>query len=266
MSDILTKIVEKKKQEIKEAEKKTDENLMREIAENFSEYKKRPFFKNLSKPGKTRVNIIAEIKRASPSKGVIRMDIDPGFQAKEYEKGGASAISVLTDNFFFKGSHLDLKAAKKAVNLPVLRKDFIISPYQVYESKIMGADAILFIVRILEYEILRDLMAIAKETGLDFLVEIHSEKDFEIATKAGARLIGVNNRNLANFNTNINQAAKMASFFTDNQIIVAESGIKSRQDIETLMDAGIHNFLIGESIVRAEHPKEFIKSLIGEAI
>ncbi len=265
MADILTKIVERKKQEIKEALKKKDERALRNMAENISE-NQRPFFKNLSKPGKNRVNIIAEIKRASPSKGPISMDIDPEFQAKEYEKGGAAAISVLTDNFFFKGSPLDLKAAKKAAGLPVLRKDFIISACQVYESKIMGADAILLIVRILEYEKLKELMALCRDIGLDFLVEIHSENDLETATKAGARLIGVNNRNLANFSTNISRAAKMASLLAKNQIIVAESGIKSRQDIEALMKAGIYNFLIGESIVRSKKPADFIKSLKGEAI
>jgi len=144
----------------------------------------------------------------------------------------------------------------------VLRKDFLISEYQFYESAVLGADAVLLIVRILSQTQLKDYLKLCEELGLDALVEVHSEKEIEAATQAGARLVGINNRNLRSFETNIETAARMVSFLEPHQIPVAESGIRGRADIEALGDSGIHNFLIGESLVRASSPKDFLQLLI----
>ena len=260
-TDILSRIVVRKHEEVAAAKKHIPESTLRKQAESRQEY--RPFFNTLATPGKSGINIIAEIKRASPSKGSICPDLDPAKYAENYEQGGASCLSVLTDHDFFQGSIEDLKIVKKAVSLPVLRKDFMISPYQFYESAVIGADAVLLIVRILDPEQLKDFMHLAAELNLDTLTEVHSEKELETASKAGAKLVGVNNRNLRSFETNIQQAADMASLFAPDQIPVAESGIKSSQDIKFLKKAGIFNFLIGESIVRASDQKTFLKSLAG---
>ncbi len=259
--NILQQIVEHKKRQIAEAKNRLPENKLRGQA--LSRRERRPFFKGLELPQATGVNIIAEIKRASPSKGIIRSDLDAVKYASDYQMGGASALSVLTDSRYFKGSVHDLKKARKNTSLPVLRKDFIISSYQIYESLAMEADAVLLIVRILSSQQLKDYINLCAKIGMDVLVETHSEKEIETATMAGAKLIGINNRNLSSFKTNIETAARLASLLTPDQIAVAESGIKSREDIEKLMDAGIRNFLVGESLVRAPDAKVFLQTLLG---
>lgn len=255
--DILSRIVEKKKAEIAASQARLPESELRDRLK--SDQDRRPFLKKFESPG---VNIIAEIKRASPSKGDICPDLNPAAYAAAYEQGGAVALSVLTDESFFKGSVEDLKKAREATALPVLRKDFLISEYQFYESAALGADAALLIVRILSQTQLEDYLKLCKELNLDALVEVHSEKEIEAATRAGARLVGINNRNLRSFETNIETAARMVSFLEPHQIPVAESGIRNRSDIEALGDSGIHNFLIGESLVRASSPKDFLQVLI----
>ena len=217
----------------------------------------------LAQPGPAGVNIIAEIKRSSPSKGPICPDLDPSALAEEYEQGGAAALSVLTDRPYFQGSPEDLKKARAATSLPVLRKDFLISSYQLYESSVLGADAVLLIARILSREQIRDYLDICKELNMDALVEIHSEEDLEAATVSGAKLIGINNRNLKTFETDIQTAIRLASLLEPDQIPVAASGIKSREDIEKNMRFGIRNFLIGESLVRSENPRVFLETLMG---
>ncbi len=259
--DFLTKIVEHKKEEVAAAKKRLPETRLREQVD--VKQTRRPFINKLIKPGPFGVNIIAEIKRASPSKGVICRDLDPAVYALKYEQGKAAALSVLTDQPFFQGSINDLKTARKATALPVLRKDFLISSYQIYESRVIGADAVLLIVRILSRQQLRDYLHLCDEINIDALVEIHSEKDIETAVWAGAKLIGINNRNLSTFETDIKTAARMASLLEPCQTAVAASGIKTRNDIERLQDSGIWNFLIGESIVRAKNPTSFLNSLIG---
>lgn len=256
--DFLSKIVEYKKTELEAIKKLLPEKRLMEI--NVS-VEKRPFQNRFLKPGPSGINIIAEIKRASPSKGVIRPDLDAAVYASEYEKGGACAISVLTDRHFFMGSIDDLIAAKKATGLPVLRKDFIISSYQIYESYALGADAVLLIVRILSEKQLKDYTALCNQLKLETLVEVHSEKDLEIATNAGARLIGINNRNLSSFDTDIEISTRLAGLLEPDQTVVAASGINGRKDIEKNLSSGIYNFLIGESIVRSDNPAEFIRSL-----
>jgi indole-3-glycerol phosphate synthase len=217
----------------------------------------------LESPGPTGVNIIAEIKRASPSKGLIRPDLDPAQFASAYEKGGAAAISVLTDQPGFRGTFDDLVKVRQSVSLPVLRKDFLISSYQLYESLALGADAVLLIVRILAPAQFKDYLSLCGELGLAVLVEVHSAKEIEIATRAGAKLIGINNRNLSSFQTSIETAADLVPLLEDDQVAVAESGIHCREDVCTLIQAGIFNFLIGESLVRSENPEEFLAVLRG---
>jgi len=262
IKDILSKIVEDKKQEITTAKQHIPESYLREKAS--APRKRRPFLKTLEQPGPFGVNIIAEIKRASPSKGDIRTNLNPAIYADEYEKGGAAALSVLTDKHHFKGGPDDLKIARESTTLPVLRKDFIISAYQIFESAVMEADAVLLIVRILDHQQLKDYLNLCNELKMDALVEVHSESDIEKAGLAGARLIGINNRNLQSFETDIEIAIRMKSLLNNDQIAVAASGIRTRKDIEKIKDSEIWNFLIGESLVRAKHPRDFLESLHGK--
>jgi indole-3-glycerol phosphate synthase len=259
--DILSKIVEDKKQEIKAAKKSLSEKQLLEQA--LMPRKKRSFYKSLERPGPSGVNIIAEIKRASPSKGVLCPDLNPVTYASQYEQGGAAALSVLTDKPYFHGSVEDLKSARKTTKLPVLRKDFLISSYQIYESAVMGADAVLLITRILVQEQLKDYLNICNELKMDALVEIHSEKDLESANQAGARLIAINNRNLQSFETDIETAMRLKLLLEPHQVAVAASGIRTRADIEKNQKFGIWNFLIGESLVRAKNPVNLLKLLMG---
>ncbi len=258
-SDFLKNIIETKKEEVEAAKKRVPERLLKDNASASRE--NRSFFNQLKQPGPSGINIIAEIKRASPSLGPIHPDLDPAMYAKQYEAGGAAALSVLTDKPYFLGSFDDLRLARNAVSLPVLRKDFLISSYQLYESAVLGADAILLIVRILSEEQLRNYILLSRELGLDALVEVNSEDDLETATRAGAELIGINNRNLSSFETDITTAMNIASLLAPQQVAVAASGIRGRKDIEKNSECGIYNFLIGESLVRAENPVEHLGRL-----
>ncbi|RZB29882.1 MAG: indole-3-glycerol phosphate synthase [Desulfobacteraceae bacterium Eth-SRB1] len=260
--DFLTKIIADKKEEIAAAKRSLPESLVRDKAA--VSQKRRMFLKKLEQPGPSGINIIAEIKRASPSKGEIRGDINPAVYAAEYEHGGAAALSVLTDRAYFKGSIKDFKAARQAVTIPVLRKDFLISTYQIYESAVIGADAVLLIARILSPNQLKDYLNLCNELTMDALVEINTKENFEIATNAGARLIGINNRDLSSFKTDINTTINMASLIKPDQVAVAASGINTREDIEKIQKAGIWNFLIGESLMRSSNPSAFLMNLMGK--
>ncbi|MDY6825445.1 MAG: indole-3-glycerol phosphate synthase TrpC [Thermodesulfobacteriota bacterium] len=259
MTDILTKIVTTKAEEIAAALSRLPLDDLKEMAEDRDDY--RHFTRALRQTHDTGTGIIAEIKRASPSKGEIRANLDPAAYARKYEQGGATAISVLTDATYFKGAADDLKAARAAASLPVLRKDFLISDYQVYESAVMGADAVLLIVRILTPAMLSELIDLSRTLHLDTLVEVHDEKDLETATAAGAELIGINNRDLKTFKTDIRVAARLVGQLTSRQIPVAASGIANAKDIQQTRTAGINNFLIGESLVRADDTVAFLKTL-----
>ncbi|MGW8186323.1 MAG: indole-3-glycerol phosphate synthase TrpC [Desulfobacterales bacterium] len=258
---ILDRIVAKKRAEVTEAKKAVPEAELEQRAR--ARIDLRSFSKSLAQPGPQGINIIAEVKRASPSKGVIRADLDPADYARRYDSAGAAAISVLTDEAFFRGSFNDLRRAREATRLPVLRKDFIISSYQVFESVALGADAILLIVRILSHHQLEEYLSLSRELLVDALVEVHSEEELDAASKAGARLIGVNNRNLEVFKTDITMSIRLAQRFEPQQTGVAESGIHSREDILKIRAAGIFNFLIGESLVRADDTTGFLKKLLG---
>lgn len=258
--DILNKIVAHKKLEVAAARQLRPEASLREELTSIQE--KRSFYDRLSARHPQRVNIIAEIKRASPSKGLIRPDLDPAVYAREYERGGAAALSVLTDRHFFKGSPQDLETARRETSLPVLRKDFIVSTYQIFETAVIGADALLLIAAILSEQQLKDYLALCRELNLDALVEIHAQDEYQKASRAGAILIGINNRNLKTFHTDIGTSISMAARLAKHQVGVAESGIRTPADIDAVRRAGIYNFLIGESLVRADNPRLFLQALI----
>jgi len=260
-TDFLAEIVKQKEREILQARKAIDEGRLAELARQRSDF--RPFFETLSQPGTAGINIIAEIKRASPSKGDICSDLDASRTALRYEKGGAAAVSVLTDPTYFQGSLEDLAAARSACSLPVLRKEFIISPYQVYEAAAAGADAILLIARILTAKKLDRLYALCRELGMDALVEIHTPDDAGTVAACGARLVGINNRNLSTFKTDIAIAMDLVARLAPGQVPVAASGISNSADIQQNLNAGIFNFLVGESIVRSNDPVRFIRELMG---
>ena len=197
------------------------------------------------------VSIIAEVKKASPSKGVICHDFDPVRIACNYERLGAQAVSVLTDVDFFQGSLLYLMQVREAVKLPVIRKDFIIDPLQIEEAKVHGADAILLIAAILDQHQLRDYRQQAAQDGIDSLVEVHDEQELEIALAAGSQLIGVNNRNLKDFSMDLGTTLRLKRLMPPEIPVVSESGLTCREDIETLASEGITAALIGESLMRA---------------
>jgi indole-3-glycerol phosphate synthase len=259
-NDILDRIVAAKRAEVAAARQEVSLKRLRQAAEARRDV--RPFGNALKTPGPSGVNIIAEVKRASPSKGVIRTGLDPGALAASYAAGGAAAISVLTEKNFFLGSPQDLQRTRSAAPLPVLRKDFIVSDYQVYESAAMGADALLLIVRILSETELAELAALAASLGLAALVEVYSEQDLESAGRAGARLIGINNRNLKSFDTDLGHTLRLVPLLGPDQVAVAASGIRTREDIQRYLAHGVFNFLIGESLVRSENPATFLKDLM----
>lgn len=260
-ADFLETILAAKREEVARSEIRVSEAALRAQAEQRTDF--RGFGRALARPGAFGANIIAEVKRASPSKGPIRADLDPAALAESYETGGAAALSVLTDERFFCGGPEDFRAARAAVQLPVLRKDFIVSTYQIFETAALGADALLLIVRALSQAFMRDALALCAEIGLDALVEVHSEAELESALACGARLIGINSRDLATFRTDLETIVRLRRLLSDDQAAVGESGISGRKDIEYLLDAGVHNFLIGESLVRASDPAARLRVLLG---
>ena len=261
--DFLDRIIETKRQEIQAARQQVSEAELRRRAK--SRKPSRPFRTRLAAPGPSGVNIIAEIKRASPSKGALNENLDPARYALSYERAGAAALSVLTDPSYFKGSLSDLAAARRSVSLPVLRKEFIISEYQICESASHEADAVLLIARILSTAQIREYLALCRELGLDAIVEVHSEEDLSSASLAGADLIGINNRDLQTFETRIETSIRLAPLLSSGQVAVAASGIRNVDDLRVLKAAGIFNFLIGESLVRAGSAELFLKTLLDDS-
>jgi indole-3-glycerol phosphate synthase len=207
--------------------------------------------------------VLAEIKRASPSAGAIRPGADPAAIAREYAAAGAAALSVLTDQRFFDG-HLDFLArARAAVPLPLLRKDFIVDPYQVFEARAAGADAILLIVAALEPAQLAALLAESTRLGMDTLVEVHDEDEADVALAAGARLVGVNHRDLRTFTVDMGLTARIAPRLPPAVVLVAESGIRTADDLRAVGDAGAHAVLVGEALMRAPSPGDALARLVG---
>ncbi len=221
----------------------------------------RGFYQQLRDVSAERAAVIAEIKKASPSKGLIREDFDPVAIAQSYAQGGAACLSVLTDEMYFQGHDKYLVAARAAVSLPVLRKDFTLGRYQLYEARVLGADAILLIVAALDSHLLQDLTAEAMEIGMDVLVEVHTEHEMLVAQSSKSPLIGVNNRNLHNFETDLGNSISLSSMLSPEQLLVSESGIHTRSDVECLQEAGIKSFLVGEAFMRAENPGQALAEL-----
>jgi indole-3-glycerol phosphate synthase len=209
-------------------------------------------------------SIIAEVKRSSPSQGRIREEFDPVQIATIYQANGAHAVSVLTDEAFFEGKGQYLTSIKKTIDLPLLRKDFIIDPYQIYETRILGGDAVLLIASLLQEGQLREYITLSETLGLAPLVEVHTKKELDKALAAEAEIIGINNRDLTTFATDIKTTLQLAPLIPGDRIVVTESGINSREDIEQLMEGGIHCFLIGEALMRAEDIGWKLRELLGE--
>jgi len=207
--------------------------------------------------------IIAEVKRRSPSRGVIREDFDPVRISGEYERHGAASVSVLTDEAFFGGSEADLTAVKNAISLPVLRKEFIIDPWQILETRAIGADALLLIAAVLGESRLREYRDLTASLGMASLVEVHDRRELEMALGAGAEIIGINNRDLRTFTTDIGTSLALAPLVPPDRIIVSESGIHSRVQIEILLRAGVRAFLIGEALVAAPDRGAKMRELLG---
>ena len=256
---ILDKIIAHKKTEIEE-----QKNLipLDEIKLRLSDVDDvRGFKKAISRSRK--VNLIAEIKKASPSKGIIRKDFDPSAIAEIYEQSGASSISVLTDKEFFQGDLSFLKAVRSVTSkTPILRKDFIIDEYQVYQSRLSGADAILLIASVLDLQSLNLLLLIAKDIDLDCLVEVHNEEELSKALASNAEIIGINNRDLRTFIVDLQTTFRLSRLIPDDKIIVSESGISSAEDVKFLSKCGVNAMLVGESLMTSKDIALTINQLI----
>jgi indole-3-glycerol phosphate synthase len=210
--------------------------------------------------------VIAEFKKASPSRGIIRGGVHPLEIVSVYEAGGAAAISILTEHSFFAGDGQHLAEISKQTGIPILRKDFIVDPWQIYETKYLGGDALLLIARILTREELREFISLTVDLGLTPLVEIHNEEELEKSLAVGAQVIGVNNRNLDTFVTDIGTSLKLSPLIPEGVIKVSESGIACRRDVEILMGAGIHAFLVGEALMRSGDIGRKLRELMGREI
>lgn len=257
MSDILNKILEVKADEIRTAKKYQALNSLRREVEGNAELRAglRSFeahIRNKIQSGKAAV--IAEIKKASPSKGIIRADFNPTQIATSYANHDAACLSVLTDIQFFQGAPDYLKQAKAACTLPVLRKDFMIDPYQLYQARSWGADAVLLIVAALDAGLMRELEAIAHELGMAVLVEVHNAEELKAALTLKTALLGINNRNLRTFEVSLENTITLLPQIPPEKIVITESGISTIDDVKRMRDANVHGFLVGEAFMRATEP------------
>ena len=263
MTDILQQIVAVKHEEVAAAKKKKSLEAMRDDA--FSRVLTRDFEGALrARIAAGRAAVIAEIKKASPSKGVIRPDFIPADIAQSYAEHGAACLSVLTDRQFFQGSPDYLKQARASCDLPVLRKDFMVDPYQVYEARAMGADCILLIAACLADAQMAELEAIARGMDMAVLVEVHDAEELQRALKLETRLVGINNRNLRSFEVSLDTTLGMLKDVPADRLLVTESGILARADVQRMRAGGVHAFLVGEAFMRAEEPGEALAELFGD--
>ncbi len=262
MSDILDKIVAVKREEVADAIKRKPLAVIREDAE--SRVLTRDFVGALrSKITAGKAAVIAEVKKASPSKGVLRPDFIPADIAQSYAEYGAACLSVLTDRQFFQGSVDYLKQARASCSLPVLRKDFMIDAYQVYEARVMGADCILLIAACLDDQQMKDMEALAHSMDMSVLVEVHDEAELDRALKLKTPLVGINNRNLKTFEVSLDATVKLSGKVPADRIVITESGIATEADVKLMRDAKINAFLVGEAFMRAEEPGEALAELFG---
>jgi indole-3-glycerol phosphate synthase len=257
MSDILNKILAVKADEIAAAKKQQDFASLRREVESDAEARAalRGYEAALrAKIGAGHAGVIAEVKKASPSKGVIRADFHPADIAVDYAAHGAACLSVLTDIQFFQGSPDYLKQARAACKLPALRKDFMIDAYQVYQARSWGADAILLIVAALDHGLMAEMEAVAHELGMSVLVEVHNAEELQAALKLKTDLLGINNRNLRTFDTSLQNTLDLLPQIPADKLVVTESGIHTRDDVKRMRDAGVNAFLVGEAFMRAPQP------------
>jgi len=259
-NSILTEIIRVKKLEVANAKQNVPLSELKQQVQKLPST--RPFASCLQQPGK--VALIAEIKKRSPSKGLIRNEFDVAAITRSYTRSGAAAISILADQNFFGGDPEYIRKARKNTHLPILFKEFIIDPYQLYQARILGADAVLLIVKILTPSELAYLMALAGELGLEVLTETHNGGEIRQAIKAGAKIVGINNRNLETFQTNIETTFLLRREITDPEItVVSESGISSRRDMEKLARHQVHAALIGEALMRRPDLDSAVRELLG---
>ncbi|AEK60533.1 indole-3-glycerol phosphate synthase TrpC [Collimonas fungivorans] len=257
MSDILNKILAVKADEIAAAKKQQDFASLRRDVESDAEARAalRGYEAALrAKIATGQAGVIAEVKKASPSKGVIRADFRPAEIAVDYAAHGAACLSVLTDIQFFQGSPDYLKQARAACNLPALRKDFMIDPYQVYQARSWGADAILLIVAALDHGLMAEMEAVAHELGMSVLVEVHNAEELQAALRLKTKLLGINNRNLRTFDTSLQTTLDLLPQIPADKLVVTESGIHTRDDVKRMRDANVNAFLVGEAFMRAAQP------------
>lgn len=266
---ILDEIVKKKEKELREKMSKVSLESLIEVLKRCRpelfrggahEGDEGPFKAAVSRPG--RINLIAEIKGRSPSQGVIRESFDPREIASIYETNGAAALSILTDEEFFGGSLERLEEVRRVVSLPLLRKDFIIDEYQIYEAALFHADAILLIVRILKQDQLREYLRLAASLGMDALVEVHSEEELERALEGGAAIVGINNRDLTTFKVSLETTLRMAPRVPAGRVVVSESGISSVEDVKRVARAGVNAILVGSALMKAKDPAMKMRELL----
>jgi len=257
VADILNKILDVKADEIRAAKKQQDLASLRRDVESNAEARAqiRGFEASLrSKIAAGKAGVIAEVKKASPSKGVLRENFHPAEIAASYAQHGAACLSVLTDEQFFQGAPHYLKQARAVCSIPVLRKDFMIDPYQVYQARVWGADCILLIVAALDHGLMRELEACAHESGMDVLVEVHDADELEAALTLKTALLGINNRNLRTFETTLDTTITLLPRIPENKLVITESAIRTRDDVQRMRDHAVHAFLVGEAFMRAPDP------------
>jgi len=266
MSDILNKILAVKAEEVAAAMQQRSLANLRSEVENDQQARDdlRGFEGSLrGKIAAGRAGVIAEVKKASPSKGVLRADFDPAAIAVSYEEHGAACLSVLTDVQFFQGAPEYLQQARAACELPVLRKDFMVDPYQVYQARSWGADAILLIVAALDHGLMAELETCAHELGMDVLVEVHDGAELDAALRLNTRLLSINNRNLRTFETSLQNTLDLLPRIPKDKLVVTESGILNADDVRRMREADVHAFLVGEAFMRAPDPGVELERLFG---
>lgn len=259
MTNILDKILARKRVEVEESFR------ARPLRDLMKECERLPPVRDFVGPLRSAppIRLIAEVKKASPSKGVIRQDFDPVAIAQAYQAGGASCLSVLTDVDFFQGSLTNLVKVRQAVDLPLLRKDFVVHPYQVYEARVAGADAVLLIAECLNRQELRSIFQLVRELGMNALIELYDRRNMDNVLNTGAELIGINNRNLTSFEVDLNHTLRLKNEIPADRIVVSESGIRLPEDAKLLEEHGIHAMLVGESLMRQDDVVAATRQLLG---